>query len=107
MASDMLRDLGYEVSNVCDGQAAVDFYANSDMAIDLVIIDLVMPKLNGRDCFLALRRIDPDVRAIQSSGYGSDGVVEDAMDEGMLGFVQKPYRWVELSEAVAAAMKQA
>ena len=52
----------------------------------------------------ALREVDPGVRAILSTGYGSDGVAQQMIDEGMVGFVQKPFEAPRLSQAVAAAM---
>ena len=71
---------------------------------DLVIIDMVMPGKDGQECFKALKAIDPDVRAILSTGYGLDGHAQDALDAGMVGYVQKPYHMEDLVTAVADAL---
>ncbi len=107
VGADVLRHLGYEVITAADGLQAIDYYKNHAEEIDLVIIDLVMPRMNGRDCFLAMKAINPNVRAILSSGYEPDGSVQELLNEGALGFAQKPYNVVQLSQTVARALKQA
>lgn len=104
MASDMLRDLGYEVYTAHDGDSALELYREIGREIDLVIMDMIMPKLDGRGCFRALREMNPSVKAILSTGFSCDGTVQEILDEGMLGFTQKPYRIRDLSEAVAKAL---
>jgi two-component system, cell cycle sensor histidine kinase and response regulator CckA len=61
--------------------------------------------MSGRECFLALKEIDPQVRAILCTGYSRDGAAQEILDDGMIGFVQKPYHTQALSEAVAAALQ--
>ena len=104
MASAMLRTLGYDVLTAKDGREAVALYQGRSKDIDLVILDMVMPIMNGRDCFHALREMDPEVRAVLSTGYGLDGAAQNLLDEGMLAFVQKPYQMAELSHVVAEAV---
>jgi CheY-like chemotaxis protein len=100
----MLTDLGYQVDTAADGDTAVAFYAANPGCIGLVIIDMQMSPMDGRACFRALRQVDAGVRAILSTGYGSDGVAQQMIEEGMVGFVQKPFEAPRLSQAVAAAM---
>jgi len=107
LAAEMLARLGYDVLQAADGAEAVDVYAAQKDRIDLVIVDMVMPRMGGRECFRRLRALNPDVRAILSSGYGRDGAAQEILDDGMVGFVQKPYRIAELSAAVTAALRQA
>lgn len=104
LGSDMLTELGYEVITAKDGKEAIQLFAEHRAQIDLAIIDMIMPVMGGRDCFLALKNIDPEVKTILSSGYTLDGAVQQILDEGMLGFVPKPYRLHELSHAVAQAL---
>jgi two-component system, cell cycle sensor histidine kinase and response regulator CckA len=70
----------------------------------LVILDMVMPEMGGRDAFIAMRQINPRLRALLSSGYSLNGEAQDILDEGVLAFIGKPYRHNELSEAVAEAL---
>ena len=104
MAPEMLRDLGYSVVTCCNGREAVEYYRAHSREVDLVILDMVMPEMGGRDAFIAMRKINPKVRALLSSGYSLDGEAQDILDEGVLAFIGKPYRHNELSEAVAEAL---
>src|SRR5690606_19429156 len=105
LASSMLKELGYEVVTFEDPVAAVEFFENHASEIGLVIVDMVMPRMNGRECFEALKKRDPGIPVILSSGYGQDTAIQETMREGLSGFVQKPYRLQTLSNAVAAAIR--
>ncbi len=105
MATKMLEGLGYEVVTAADGQEGVEYYEKHQGEIDLVIIDMVMPRMNGRDCFRRLKAMNPAVRAILSTGYGRNGAVQELLGEGIIGYVQKPYVVGQLAEAVAKALK--
>jgi len=106
VASRYLKHLGYEVLTACDGKEAIDLYLDRGREIDLIVMDLVMPRLGGRECFRVLKKIDPGVRAILSTGYGFNVAAQEMLDEGMLGFVQKPYEMNHLSEVVARALEK-
>jgi two-component system cell cycle sensor histidine kinase/response regulator CckA len=106
LAGEMLRRAGYEVIAVSSQEEAVEWYRTHPHLADLVIIDMVMPGRDGQDCFNALKAIDPEVRAILSTGYGLDGHAQDALDAGMVGYVQKPYHTQDLVTAVADALAQ-
>jgi len=100
LASAMLRALGYEVVTAANGKEAVDAYRDFGEKIDLVIIDMIMPQMGGRECFRQLKELDPDVRAILSTGYGLDDKAQQILDDGVQGFVQKPYHMQELAGVV-------
>lgn len=104
ISTDLLESFGYEVETAENGRQALEYYRQHQSEIDLVIIDMIMPELNGRECFRAIRELNPEARAILSSGYSREGAVQEILDEGMLGFVQKPYRADQLCEAVAEAL---
>lgn len=104
LAREMLRRAGYDVVTVTGMTEAVTWYRMHPHEADLVIIDMVMPGKDGQECFKALKAIDPDVRAILSTGYGLDGHAQDALDSGMVGYVQKPYHMEDLVTAVADAL---
>jgi PAS domain S-box-containing protein len=100
----MLATLGYNVSTASDGREGVEYYRRFGTEVDLVIIDMIMPVLGGRDCFREIKAMNPGVRAILSTGFSMDGTVQEIMDEGIIGFIQKPYRLEELSAAVSKAI---
>ena len=104
IASEILRKNGYKVTNCKDGKEAVEYYRKSWEFVDLVILDMVMPELGGRDTFVAMRQINPKVKAILSSGYTIDGEVKTILDEGILSFLQKPFRSAGLCKAVTEAL---
>ena len=100
----MLRRAGYDVVTAAGTTEAVTWYSAHPHETDIVIIDMVMPGKDGQECFKALKAIDPDVRAILSTGYGLDGHAQDTLDAGMVGYVQKPYHMQDLVTAVADAL---
>jgi len=103
-ASVILRDLGYDPVGVADGQEALEYYRAHPGKVDLVLLDMVMPKMNGRECFRKLKALDPKVRAVLSTGYGLNEAAQGMLDEGVAGFIQKPYVAAQLGKAVAAAL---
>ncbi len=104
-ASDALSGLGYEVSTCADGQEAVDFYRTHYDDIDLVILDLVMPRLDGEKAFYEMKKINPDIRALVTSGFRHNSNTEALQMKGVSDFLDKPYRIEELSRAVAKYIK--
>jgi PAS domain S-box-containing protein len=105
MLSAMLRRLGYRVDLAADGPGALELFRRDWESIDLVILDLVMPRMSGRETFLALREIDPSVRVLLSSGYSVDGEAQQILDQGALGFIQKPYQSTALSQTLAEVLR--
>lgn len=98
--TDMLQGLGYHVILASDGQEAVDIYrANADV-IDLIILDMLMPNMNGQEAFTILRTINPHAKVLLSSGYVSDTSVQDVLHAGASGFLRKPYRMTQLAEVI-------
>jgi nitrogen-specific signal transduction histidine kinase/CheY-like chemotaxis protein len=107
VCSEMLSTLGYKVHTACDGLEGVDCYRRFGADIDLVIIDMIMPNLGGRECFRRIKSMNPGVRAVLSTGFSLDGAVQEIMDEGIACFIQKPYRMDQLSQAVSKALGRA
>lgn len=105
-AGRLLRRLGYEVLTASNGEEAVQIYGRRDSNIDLVILDLNMPGMDGHQCFIELQRLDPRVNAILSTGYSLDGKAEEAIQEGMLGFLPKPYSMTELADVVKNTLRR-
>jgi PAS domain S-box-containing protein len=102
--ADMLREMGFRVLTAEDGQEGVEIYRESWRDIDAVIMDLIMPRLGGKGAFRAMREINPSVRVILSTGFSRDRTIEEALSEGVVAFVQKPFRIEELSDAIYQAL---
>ena len=104
VAKDMLEALGYDVITAADGLEGVSRYRDMWREIDLVVLDMIMPNMSGGDCFRRMKEINPKARVVLSSGYSMDGAIQDVMNEGILAFIQKPYRLEELSRVVGTAV---
>jgi PAS domain S-box-containing protein len=100
-----LSRLGYQVLTAKDGLEALDVYHARRDEIVLVIMDVVMPKLGGREAFRELKRFDPRVKVLLATGYNSASATgEELRQEGVCGLVMKPYRIHQLAQAVRAAL---
>ena len=96
----MLQSLGYKVIEAGDGLEAVEIFRQHVSEIDLVILDLMMPRLSGEAAFGQMRRISPGVRAILASGYDESGRLHEIVASGFGGFLQKPFRRQDLGMKV-------
>ncbi|MFW5882452.1 MAG: PAS domain S-box protein [Planctomycetota bacterium] len=103
LVDEMLTDAGHRVTCAEDGVRAVERYRQDWPEIDLVILDMIMPGLDGRDTFRAMKAINPAIRAILASGYSLNEQSQAILAEGALGFVQKPFSPDELLRAVECA----
>ena len=102
----LLEECGYRVLTAENGEKAIDIFDHERTKISLVIMDLLMPGMGGLRCLDALRRADPDVKVIISSGYMSSSKQREAMDKGAIGYIQKPYRRQELLNLVRRVLDQ-
>ncbi|HTL68012.1 MAG TPA: PAS domain S-box protein [Lacunisphaera sp.] len=110
MAGLMLGQLGFEVDGVADGQATVEKYRTARERGEpyaFVIMDLTVPGgFGGREAIRQLREIDPQVRAIVSSGYSSDPVLANHRAHGFCGVMAKPYQMEEVVRAIRTALER-
>jgi len=105
LAGVMLRDMGFEVLTAANGLEAVELYPEHKDAIKLVLLDMSMPKMDGEQTFRELRKMNPDVCVILSSGYNEQEATERFKGKGLAGFVHKPYLPDVLEKAVAKALE--
>ncbi len=97
VASKMLEELGYKVLAAASGKQGIDIFHNSREKIELVILDMIMPGLSGKEAFDILRQKNPSVKVLLSSGFSLDNHAKDIMAAGCKGFIQKPFTMAELS----------
>lgn len=100
----MLETLGYHVICATDGKAAIELFVEHHPTIDLVILDMIMPDMDGGEVFDRLRSIDENVRILLSSGYSLNGQAMEIMKRGCSGFIQKPFDLGQLSEKVRSVL---
>jgi PAS domain S-box-containing protein len=96
----MLERLGYRVMTCRGGQEAVQTIEDRGNEIDLVILDMIMPGMDGGTTFDRIREIQPEMPVILSSGYAINGHADKIMRRGCNGFIQKPYNISDLSNKV-------
>jgi CheY-like chemotaxis protein len=104
MAGEMLAGVGHTVEAREDGQAAVEWYRAHWQEVDLVILDMIMPKMGGEAAFFEMKRINPDVKVLLASGYSINGAAQDLLAAGVRGFLHKPFTFEDITRAVAEAM---
>jgi PAS domain S-box-containing protein len=96
----MLENLGYRVFVAQSGQRAVETVTEIGNEIDLVILDMIMPGMDGGKTFDRIREIQPEIPVMLSSGYAINGQAEKIMRRGCNGFIQKPFNIFEFSKQV-------
>lgn len=103
---EILESLGHEVFLFENGRDAVEHYRKEGQNIDLVLLDIKMPVLNGWEAFHELKRIDPGVKAIFITGYSGDVKLDEAVAEGIRRVIPKPFRISEIREAIDEALSE-
>ena len=98
VAGRMLEMLGFSVVAAKDGIEALEVFRRKSSEIDYILLDLTMPRRNGEETFRDIRRIDPVVPIVLSSGYSELEVASRFSGENVAGFIQKPYRFEELRD---------
>ncbi len=100
VTKDMLAGLGYRVLTARSGPEALKIFESTAKGIDLVLLDMIMPEMNGEQTFEKLKEIRPDVRVILCSGYSLNGQAAGIMAKGCRAFLQKPFLISGLSRVV-------
>ncbi len=102
VAKTMLERSGFNVLTARDGEEAVNVFREHSDEIRAVVLDMTMPRMDGEETFRELKRINNDVRVILSSGYDQKEAVGRFTDQGLAGFIQKPYH----SDALIAKIRE-
>ena len=99
-----LQDLGYSVLLAENGLDAVEIYRENPGLVDLVLLDMIMPKCGGHQAFYQIRELDKDAKILLSSGYVSENEVQDLLRQGACGFLSKPHRIATVARAIRDAL---
>jgi len=106
LARDILARYGYRVLTAGGGEEAVEVYRQHKKEIAVVVLDIMLPDVGGREVFRRIREIDPEAQVIIASGYNQERDAADLLKEGALKFVQKPYRIDSLVGAVGEVIEK-
>ncbi len=99
-ASDSLMALGYNVHKASNGSIALELIKHKGLKVDLIITDLIMPELNGKEFIKKVREIYPDIKVIYVSGYTDNHIVHNGLLEEGVNFIHKPYSIKTLASTI-------
>jgi two-component system cell cycle sensor histidine kinase/response regulator CckA len=102
----VLEQCGYSVLTAEDGVQALEMYQAHQGEIGLVVLDVIMPRMDGQECLQRLRELDPQVKVLISTGYTARDLAKELVAEGALGVVEKPFLLQDFTAAVRAALDQ-
>jgi CheY-like chemotaxis protein len=97
---ELLGDAGYTVLTATDGFGALELYLKEHKRIDLIILDLIIPGIDGGKCLTEILKINPQARVIILSGYPAEGSMEDLIEAGAQMCLSKPYDVDEMLKVV-------
>jgi len=98
---------GYTVLTAANGKEALNVYLKKRDKISLVILDLIMPEMGGKECLAKLREIDPNAKILLTSGYYKSGIANEAIECGAEAFIKKPYQSKRMLAAVRKVLDSA
>jgi CheY-like chemotaxis protein len=99
-AQELLEARGFTVLTANDGYQALEIYRDKADEIDIVVLDMVMPRMGGSETFDKLREINPEVKVLLSTGYSIENQAADIVDRGCAGFIQKPFSMADLTTKI-------
>jgi len=105
MMTDILKKLHYRTLDAGNGYEALEIYKKHPSEVDLVITDMKMPRMGGRELYYKLKEIDSDIKIILSSGYDVEEEIRELLDRGASGFIRKPFQFQQLTSAIQQALK--
>ncbi len=106
MLAEHLEGLGATILQATNGEEALRVLADNLGAIELVILDINMPVMDGKEAFIRMKKLKPDLRVLIASGYAMDKASEEMLRTGADGFIQKPYRLESIFERIQEIMNR-
>lgn len=106
VGKELLEAVGYEILTAASGEDALLIYMKDKGRISLVILDMIMPGMNGTETYKRLRNIDPDVKILICSGYRQNQQLAELLSDANVGFIQKPFQIAALSRRIAVFLRQ-
>jgi PAS domain S-box-containing protein len=100
LMKEVLEEDGYKVIEAADGEEAVNKFMENKDRIDILLLDIIMPKMNGREAYERIKRIKPDIKLLMASGYPTDFISQKGIIEEGLNFIAKPMSPTKLLKKV-------
>jgi CheY-like chemotaxis protein len=106
VAQRMLDKLGYKVFTARDGKEAIEVFRKHKEEIDVIVLDMIMPKMSGGEAFDRIKEIKPGIKVLLSSGYSINGQASEILNRGCNGFIQKPFNLQNLSKNLRSILEE-
>ncbi len=102
---EICKALGYSVITAASGKEALKIYKEKKEQINLVILDMIMPEMNGLETFLALKKFNPNIKVLLSTGYSIDEKAQEMLRQGCKGYILKPYSVIDFSHKLREVLE--
>jgi len=106
VSRELLEALGYRVLVATRGKQAVEVYSRNRNDINIVILDMIMPDMSGGEAYDQLKKMNPEIKVLLSSGYSIEGQATTILDRGCDGFIQKPFTMEALSKKIKTILEK-
>jgi len=100
IGKEILENLGYTAITAQSGTAAIQLFEHNRDNVALVVLDMIMPDMSGSETFDNLKKINPHIKVLLSSGYSIDGRATEILNRGCNGFIQKPFNLRQISQKI-------
>ena len=97
---------GHQVETFATAAEAIDFYRDNHSHIDLVLLDMIMPQMDGQQLFAELKRINPAIKAMLASGYSVESKVQEIVADGILACLKKPFTYDQLKGKISEMLRE-
>ncbi|GEM_PF-2148469 len=105
LLSDILATQGYSVLVAENGLVGLDIFKKQPSEIDMIILDIIMPEMNGHEFYFAVKKLKPDVKILLTSGFSKSNIKKELLDAGVDGYLPKPFTIKEVLEITEDIMK--
>ncbi len=102
----MLEEMGYKVITAKNGKEGVDVYRNMYKEIDIIIMDMIMPEMNGREAFLKMKEINKNCKVIIASSFAKKEVLDELDKADLSGFISKPFNYPEMGKLISEVLSK-
>jgi len=96
----MLQKIGFNTLKASNSSEACQLYEDKKEHIDIVVLDMIMPDESGANTYKRLKKLNPDIRVLITSGFEKNGNVDEILNDGQNGFIQKPFKFEELTNNI-------
>ncbi len=106
VGKEICKALGYSVVTASSGKEAIRVYKEKKDWFNIVILDMIMPEMNGLETFRQLKKIDPQIKVLLSTGYSIDAKAQEMLNAGCRGYILKPYSVIDFSHKIREVLER-